>query len=106
MEFINFKYEQKRSNLELSNKEMEKTKTENKMLNDEVQKLRNQVNNQQNVVYDMEQYSRRECLEIRGIAEDQHYEEDTNDIVVKVAGLLGVEIDEQDISPTPKAKTV
>ena len=86
---------------------MEKTRTENKMLKNEVLKLRNQVNNQQNVVYDMEQYSRRECLEIRGIAEDQHYEEDTNDIVVKVAGLLGVEIDEQDISvshrlPKPK----
>ena len=55
----------------------------------------------------MAQYSRRECLEIRGIAEDLHYEEDTNDIVVKVAGLLGVEIDGQDISvshqlPKPK----
>ena len=31
MEFINFKYEQMRSDLELTNKEMEKTKTENKM---------------------------------------------------------------------------
>ena len=107
MEFINFKYEQMRSDLELTNKEMEKTKRENKMLKNEVLNLRNQVNNQQNVIHDMAQYSRRECLEIRGIAEDLHYEEDTNDIVVKVAGLLGVEIDEQDISvshqlPKPK----
>ena len=98
MEFINFKYEQMRSDLELTNKEMEKTKTANKMSKNEVLNLRNQVNNQQNVIHDMEQYSRRECLEIRGIAEDPHYEGDTNDIVVKVAGLLGVEIDEQDIS--------
>ena len=98
MEFINFKYEQMRSDLELTNKEMEKTNTENKMLKNEVLNLRNHVNNQQNVIHDMEQYSRRECLEIRGIAEGPHYEEDTNYIVVKVAGLLGVEIDEQDIS--------
>lgn len=107
MEFINHKYEQMRSDLELTNKEMDKTKIENKMLKGEVLNLRNQVNNQQNVLNDMEQYSRRECLEIRGIAEDPHYEEETKDIVVKVAGLMGVEIDEQDISvshrlPKPK----
>ena len=73
MEFINFKYEQMRSDLELTNKEMEKTKSENKMLKNEVLNLRNQVKNQQNVIHDMEQYSRRECLEIRGIAEDPHH---------------------------------
>ena len=53
-------------------------------------------NNRQNVINDMEQYSRREGLEYRGIAEDPQYEKDTNDIVVKVAGLMGVEIDEQE----------
>ena len=78
-----------------------------RVLKNEVLNLRNQVNNQQNVIHDMEQYSRRECLEIRGIAADLHYEEDTNDIVVKVAVLMGVEIDGQDISvshrlPKPK----
>ena len=46
----------------------------------------------------MEPYSRKEYLEIRGIDEDPHYEEGTNDIVVKVADLIGVEIAEQDIS--------
>ena len=107
MEFKNQRYEQMRSDLELTNKEMEKTKTENKMLKNEVLNLRNQVNIQQNVIHDMKQYSRRECLEIRGIAEDPHYEEDTYAIVVKVVGLMGVEIDEQYISvnhrlPKPK----
>ena len=67
--------------------------SEFRVLKNEVLHLRNQVNNQQNVIHDMEQYSRRECLEIRGIAVDPHYEEDTNDILVKVAVLMGVEID-------------
>ena len=44
----------------------------------------------------LEQYIRRECLEIRGvpIAKD----EDTNDIVKKVGNLVNVNIDNEDIS--------
>ena len=65
------------------------------MLKNDVLNLRDQVNNQQNGIHDTEPYSRKEYLEIRGIDEDPHYEEDTNDIV---ADLIGVEIAEQDIS--------
>ena len=45
IEFKNHKYEQMRSDLELPDKEVEKTKTENKVLKNEVLNLKNQVNN-------------------------------------------------------------
>ena len=48
---------------------------------------------------ELEQYSRLECLELKGIPLPQGTEEeDTNEIVIKVGELLDVEIDEDDIS--------
>ena len=44
---------------------------------------------------EQEQYSRRVCLEIKGIAVDR--DEDTNEIVCKVADIMGISIQE-DIS--------
>ena len=44
----------------------------------------------------LEQYSRRECVEISGIPERQ--DEDTNDLVMKVGSLIGLDISESDIS--------
>ena len=47
-------------------------------------------------INDMNQYSRRDCLEIRGIPFDK--DEDTNEIVKNVAHLLDMEIHDEDIS--------
>ena len=48
---------------------------------------------------DLEQYVRRECVEIRGIPlPSSHSKEDTNEIVLKVAKLMGVDIEDRDIS--------
>lgn len=47
-------------------------------------------------VNELEQYIRRECLEISGIPVDQH--EDTNSIVIKVGSLMGVIVEKSDIS--------
>lgn len=44
----------------------------------------------------LEQYSRRECVEISGIPEVK--EENTDDIVIKVGSLIGLDIDKHDIS--------
>ena len=44
----------------------------------------------------MEQYSRRDCLEIRGIPQSQ--EEDTDEIVKKVGELIDVDLNCEDIS--------
>ena len=45
---------------------------------------------------DQEQYMRRDCVEIKGVPARE--EESTNDIVVQIADLMGVELDESDIS--------
>ena len=44
----------------------------------------------------LEQYSRRECVEISGIPEVK--EENTDDIVIKVGSLIGLDIEKHDIS--------
>ena len=46
----------------------------------------------------MEQYSRRDCLEIKGIPLDQEGKEDTNDIVIKIGAQMNLDISESDIS--------
>lgn len=51
----------------------------------------------------MDQYSQRECVEIRGIPVSKH--EDTNKIIVRVGELMGVEIKEDDISVSYRLPT-
>ena len=46
----------------------------------------------------MEQYSRRECLEIKGIPIHKDRKENTKEIITKIGGLMGVNADERDIS--------
>ena len=47
----------------------------------------------------MEQYLRRECLEIKGIPPPRHDgQEDTNKVVVKIGELMGIEVQDKDIS--------
>mgnify|MGYP002804284575 CR=1 FL=1 len=48
----------------------------------------------------MEQYSRRECLEIKDIPSLKQIEgqEDTNKVLVKIGGLMGIKIQNKDIS--------
>ena len=69
---------------------------ENKLLKEEVVKLRNELKIQRESTNDLEQYIRRECIEISGIPENPL--ENTNEIVIKVGNLMGVEIDSGDIS--------
>ena len=47
---------------------------------------------------DLEQYSQRECAEISGIPPSVWGEENVNNVVVKIAKLMDVEMGEEDIS--------
>ena len=47
-------------------------------------------------INDLEQYSRRDCIEIRGVPYTQ--DESTDDIVEKVGEIIGVELVSDDIS--------
>ena len=54
----------------------------------------------------MEQYSRRECLEIHGIPQPQDPKsENTNDVVLRVGKLMGVNLSQEDISVSHRLPT-
>ena len=69
---------------------------ENKQLKAEVFSLRNELEIQKGITNNLEQYTRRDCLEIAGIPKGEG--KDTNDLLVKVGQLAGIKIDKKDIS--------
>ena len=76
--------------------EISNLKSECNTLRKESVKSNNTIQLFLNQMNDLEQYSRRECLEIRGIPVRE--DEDTNEIVKKVGNLVDVEIEDEDIS--------
>ena len=46
----------------------------------------------------IQQYSRRDCVEISGILEEP--DENTNALTIKIGALFGLQIDDKDISIT------
>ena len=61
------------------------------------------MQNIQDAQDDLEQYTRRDCLEIHGIPEITG--ENTDDIVKNVASIIGVELEESDISVSHRLGT-
>ena len=95
LEEANTKYEEVISKFTQHEKERKEVIAENKILKSAVQTLEEHVKTLQNACNDMEQYSRRECLEIQGIPVTKP--ENTSEIVMKVGELIGMELKE-DIS--------
>ena len=54
------------------------------------------MNQQSEDINNMEQYSRRDCVEISGLPEEPG--ENTNTLTIKVASLMGLNLEEKDIS--------
>ena len=69
---------------------------ENKSLKVEVRRTTNELNHLKEEFNNLEQYSRRDCLEIRGVPVQR--DEDTNALVVDIGRRMGVEVKEDDIS--------
>ena len=67
---------------------------ENKCLKSEVLRLCNIIKAHDNEINNIQQYSRCDCVEISGIPE----EPDENVLTIKIGALLGLQIDEKDIS--------
>ena len=87
LEFVNAKYEELLEMMKSSKDERKALKDENKILQTGNKILKATVRSN-----DLEQYTRRECVEIRGIpAAAIPSEEQTNNIVKNVGKLLGVE---------------
>ena len=97
--FISSQYDEILLKLKKIQEEKEEINAENKRLKTELLNATNELNVHKEVLNNVEQYSRRDCLEIRGIPiEDRQHSENTNEITVKVGNALGVEMDMQDIS--------
>ena len=81
---------------------------ENGYLKSEGVRLSGLVEQHSKSLNDIEQYSRRQRIEIAGVPESE--EEDTNEIVVKVGEIIGVQVSHDDISashrlPKPRFST-
>ncbi|CAB3999960.1 partial [Paramuricea clavata] len=62
----------------------------------EVLRLSNIIRQHDEEINNFQQYSRRDCVEIAGLPVEP--DEDTNALTIKVGSLMGVHIDEKDIS--------
>ena len=106
IEFVNAKYDELLQMMKTSNDERKALQNENKILQDENKILKATIHSIERSLesvtranHDLEQYTRRECVEIRGIpVAATPSEEQTNNIVKDVGKLLGVDITENDIS--------
>ena len=97
----NMKYEE--TNTRMSGIEMvfSTITTENKALNNTILQLEGKITNLKKTCNELEQYSRRECLEIHGIPlapKERNIKENTNDLVIKIGDRMGVPVGPEDIS--------
>ena len=99
----NKKYDDVLKKLKEQEKENKEIIKENQFLKSTVKALDSHVQKLQVACNDLQQYSRRECLEIRGIPVTEG--EDTDMLVMKVGELMGVEIKEDNISVSHRLPT-
>ena len=81
---------------------------ENRLLRKEISTLASNLKTTRIAVNELEQYSRRDCLEIKGIPESR--EKSTTEIVITVGALMDIDVKPDDISIshrllTPKLAT-
>jgi hypothetical protein len=92
----NEKYEEVMSMLAERDVERKQIISENKILKSTVQMMESHVKQLRESINEMEQYSRRESLEIKGIPVTK--DENTDELVTKVGELMGLSSKEEDIS--------
>ena len=96
LNFLSEKYDvllSKVADLEETNKSLIK---ENKFLRESLHDSNNQLDQQKQEINNIEQYSRRECLEIRGVPVQSG--DNTNEIISNIGEQIGVDIRDDDIS--------
>ena len=106
LEFVNAKYDELLEVMKSSKEERKALKDDNKILHDEnkilkapTRSIESSLESITRANNDLEQYTRRECVEIRGIpVAATPWEEQTNNIVTDVGKILGMDITQNDIS--------
>ena len=97
--FLNDKYEQISTRMDAAEQDKSALVAENISLRTQVMKSTNDIALLQQEVNDLEQYGRRDCLEIRGIpAQEKETVEGLNEIVQRIGEEIGIQIQDHDIS--------
>lgn len=96
IDFFAAKYDKLLKQFEQQETKIRELSSENVLLKSQVSNLQNEAIQLKESVNEMEQYSRRECLEIKGIPVD--IGENTNELVAQLGSLIDVDIDPKDIS--------
>ena len=96
VKFLSEKFDNVYKKVEELDKKVSDVQSENKCLKAEVLRLSGMVERQNNELNEIEQYSRRDCVEISGLPEEKG--EDLNKLVVRIGSLMNVELDKKDIS--------
>ena len=96
LSFTSKQYDTLLKRLSVCEDENKKLRNENKILQKTLNKLDISLKSVTKANNDLEQYTRRECVEIRGVP--QKPDESTNTIVKEVGKAVGVEITDIDIS--------
>ena len=99
VKFVNAKYDELIQKVETLEAEKKLIANDNKIVKKSIRTVEGSLDSLAQVHNDLEQYGRHECIEIKGIpAPTQDDHENTNNIVVKVGALIGVEVSNEDIS--------
>ena len=96
IEFISKEYEGSKHKIQLLEETNKTVTKENEHLKQRVAGLHNKIDQMKNNADDQEKYVRWECLKIRGVPVTE--QEDTNNITKQIGSLMGLTLEESDIS--------
>ena len=105
------KYEEIKNRIALNEEVQKDIKNENQALKNQLRIATKEIDDLRATCNDLEQYSRRECIEIRGIplpskhAGSHSPGENTDLIVTKIAEVMGVDLEIDEISSSHRLKT-
>ena len=96
LDFISSQYDTIQQKYEKYENMLKESCQENNRLKTEIFRLNNVVQAQKDVINDLEQYFRRDCLETRGILLNES--ENTDSIVQQLRKKIGIDVTDEDIS--------
>lgn len=103
---LNTKYEKMEETLGVLQEENKALKEEHASLKAQVLSSANDLKSVQKSPNDLEQYTRRDCVEICGIPlPEESQEEDTNEIVLQLSQKMGIPLERKDISVSHRIRS-
>ena len=103
---LNTKYDKMEETLVVLQEENKALKEEHASLKAQVLSSANDLKSVQKSLNDLEQYTRRDSVEIRGIPlPEESQEEDTNEIVLQLSQKMGIPLERKDISVSHRIRS-